>query len=148
MKKSIYLGMLMFSANVLFAQEPGVYKLRLSYSLLDIPQNVTSVGNYPSMMQSVELSSSLYDLSFWGIDAAGNAVIKNRNNTIGGNIANAGFKYLLGFGFSYFGSELPVPLGVFTHGRESTGLYLGVNDLASLNGNWVLNRWDGTVYGL
>jgi len=147
MKKSIYLGMLMFSANVLFAQDPAVYKLRLSYSLLDVPQNVSSVGNYPSMMQSFELSSSLYDLSFWGIDAAGNAVIKNRNNTIGGNITNTGFKYLLGFGFSYFGSELPVPLGVFTH-EEFHRSVLGVNDLSSINGNWVLNRWDGTVYGL
>jgi hypothetical protein len=25
---------------------------------------------------------------------------------------------------------------------------LGANSLASLNGNWIFNRWDGTVYGL
>ena len=147
MKKVIYLGILLLSANVLNAQEPAVYKLRLSYSLLDIPQNLNSAGRYPSMMQSVELSSNLYDLGFWGIDAAGNAIIRNRNETTGGKIANTGLKYLLGFGFSYYGSELPIPLGVFTH-EEFHRSVLGVNDISSLNGNWIFNRWDGTVYGL
>ncbi len=147
MKKSIYLGLLLFTASASFAQDPAVYKLRLSYSLLDVPQNLNSTGNYPSMMQSVELSSNLYDLSFWGIDAAGNAIIKNRNNTFGGKIANSGFKYLAGFAFSYYGSELPVPLGVFTH-EEFHRSVLGINNLSSRNGNWIFNRWDGTVYGL
>jgi len=147
MKKSICLGILLISASTLFAQDPAVYKLRLSYSLLDVPQNFKSNGNYPSMMQSVELSSNLYDLSFWGIDAAGNGIIKNRNNTLGGKIANRGLKYLLGLGFSYYGSELPIPLGVFTH-EEFHRSVLGINDLSAMNGNWVLNRWDGTVYGL
>lgn len=147
MKKSIYLGMLLISASTLFAQDPAVYKLRLSYSLLDVPQNLNSAVKYPSMIQSVELSSNLYDLSFWGINAAGNAIIKNRNNTLGGKIANTGLKYLLGLGFSYYGSELPIPLGVFTH-EEFHRSVLGVNELPSNNGNWVFNRWDGTVYGL
>jgi hypothetical protein len=147
MKKTVYLGILLLSANLMMAQEPEVYKLRLSYSLLDVPQNLNSSGRYPSMLQSAELSSGLYDLGFWGIDAAGNAIIRNRNETTGGKIANAGLKYLLGFGFSYYGSELPIPLGVFTH-EEFHRSVLGVNDLSSMNGNWVLNRWDGTVYGL
>lgn len=147
MKKSISLGLLLFSAGVLFAQDNSVYKLRLSLSLLDVPQNLSSSGNYPSMMQAVELSSNLYDLSFWGIDATGNAIIKNRNNTFGGKIANTGLKYLLGLGFSYYGSELPIPLGVYTH-EEFHRSVLGVNDVSSFNGNWFPNRWDGTVYGL
>lgn len=147
MKKSIYLGILLFSASTLFAQDPAVYKLRLSYSLLDLPQNFNSVGNYPSMMQSVELSSGLFDLGFWGIDAAGNAIIKNRNESFVGKIANIGLKYFLGLGFSNYGSELPIPLGVFTH-EEFHRSVLGVHDLSSKNGNWVFNRWDGTVYGL
>jgi len=49
MKKSIYPGMLLFSANVIFAQDPAVYKLRLSCSLLDVPKNVTSFGFNPSI---------------------------------------------------------------------------------------------------
>lgn len=147
MRKVVYLGILLLSANLLLAQEPEVYKLRLSYSLLDVPLNLSSAARYPSMMQSAEMSSGLYDLGFWGIDAAGNAIIRNRNETTGGKIANAGLKYLLGFGLSYYGSELPIPLGVFTH-EEFHRSVLGVNDLSSMNGNWVLNRWDGTVYGL
>ena len=147
MKKSICTGLLLFSASLLFAQDPAVYKLRLSYSLIDVPQNLNSTGNYPSMMQSVELSSNLYELSFWGIDAAVNSIIKNRDKTSGGKIVNAGLKYLAGFGFSYYGSELPVPLGVFTH-EEFHRSVLGVDDISAINGNWVFNRWDGTVYGL
>lgn len=147
MKKSIYLSLLLFSASQLFAQDPAVYKLRLSLSLLDVPQNLKSTGNFPSMMQSAELSSSLYDISFWGIDAAGNAIIKNRNSTFAGKAANTGLKYLLGLGFSYYGSELPIPLGVYTH-EEFHRSVLGVNAISSINGNWFLNRWDGTVYGL
>ncbi len=147
MAKSIYLVIFLFSADVLFAQDPVTYKLRLSYSFLDIPQNLKPAGKYPSMSQSVELSSNLYDLSFLGIDALGNSIIKNRNESTGGEIANRGFKYLLGFGFSYFGSGLPVSLGVFTH-EEFHRSVLGINDLSSKNGNWLFNRWDGTVYGL
>ena len=147
MKKLIYLGIILLSANSSFAQDPAVYKLRLSWSLLDVPHNLNSSGKYPSMIQSSELSSSLYDISFWGIDAAGNAVVKNGNGSFAGKIANAGLKYILGFGFSYYGSELPIPLGVFTH-EEFHRSVLGVNDISSKNGNWVFNRWDGTVYGL
>jgi len=147
MAKSIYLVIFLFSADLLFAQDPGSSKLRLSYSFLDIPQNLKTAGNYPSMRQSVELSSNLYDLSFWGIDAFGNSIIKNRNETTVGAITNRGIKYLLGFGFSYFGSGLPVPLGVFTH-EEFHRSVLGINNLKSKNGNWLFNRWDGTVYGL
>lgn len=147
MKKSISLSLLLFSASLLLAQEREVYKLRLSLSLLDVPQNLKSTGNYPSMIQAVELSSNLYDLSFWGIDAAGNSLIKNRNQTFGGKVANTGLKYLLGFGFSYYGSELPIPLGVYTH-EEFHRSVLGINGISSLNGNWFPNRWDGTVYGL
>ena len=148
MKKLLfYSGMFLFSANVLYAQEPAEYKLRLSYSLLDIPQNFNSDGNYPSMIQSIELSSDLYDLSFWGIDALGDAVIKNKNNTAFGRISNTVFKYLAGFGYSYYASELPIPLGVYTH-EEFHRSVLGVNGFSALNGNWIFNRWDGTVYGL
>ena len=98
------------------------------------------------MIQSVELSNNLYDLSFWGIDALGNVIIRNRKKTKGGTIANASFKYLAGLGFSYYGSELPIPLGVYTH-EEFHRSVLGINGLSALNGNWLLNRWDGTVYG-
>ena len=147
MKRLIFFIVLVISVRLLLAQEPTVSKLRLSYSFLDYPQNFETAGKYPSMIQSVELSSSLYDLSFWGIDALGNAIIKNRNNTLFGKIANKGFKYLAGFGFAYYGSELPIPLGVFTH-EEFHRSVLGVRGFSAINGNWIFNRWDGTVYGL
>ncbi len=147
MKKIISLSLVLFSVLALFAQDTMVYKLRLSYSLLDFYQNLEPEGNYPSMLQSVELSNDLYDLSFWGIDALGDLILKNRKNTTGGKIANLGLKYLTGFVFSYYGSELPIPLGVYTH-EEFHRSVLGVSGYSSVNGNWIFNRWDGTVYGL
>jgi hypothetical protein len=146
MKKLVSLTLLLFSSLILFAQEKEVSKLRLSYSLLDYPQNFESAGNFPSMIQSAEMSSNFYDLSFWGIDALGNVLIKNRDEG-GRKIASTGFKYLAGFAFSKYGSELPIPLGVYTH-EEFHRSVLGVNSFSSFNGNWILNRWDGTVYGL
>lgn len=147
MKKLILLTIAIVLFQMVSAQDATVYKLRLSLSLIDFPQNFQSEVRYPSMMQSVDLSNNLYDLSFWGIDALGNAIIRNNRNTMGGKIANTGFKYLLGLAFSKYGSELPIPLGVYTH-EEFHRSVLGVYDLKSINGNWVFNRWDGTVYGL
>lgn len=57
------------------AQDPTAFKLRLSLSLLDFPQNFQSGAPYPFMQQSVEWSNNLYDVSFCGIDALGNVVI-------------------------------------------------------------------------
>lgn len=147
MKKLLYLIPFLLIGTLADAQDTAAYKLRLSFSLIDLPQNLESYGNFPSTMQSVEISNNLYDLSFWGIDALGNEIIRNRKKTTVGNIANKGLKYVLGFAFSYFGSELPIPLGVYTH-EEFHRSVLGVNGYAALNGNWVLNRWEGTVYGL
>jgi hypothetical protein len=147
MRKLVLIFSLILAFQLMSAQDSTVYKLRLSLSLLDFPQNFQSEARYPSMIQSVELSNDLYDVSFWGIDALGNVIVRNKKNTLGGKIANTGLKYLLGLAFSKFGSELPIPLGVYTH-EEFHRSVLGVNDLKSFNGNWLFNRWDGTVYGL
>jgi len=50
-------------------------------------------------------------------------------------------------GFVKYGSELPIPLGVWAH-EEFHHSVLGVNGISSKNGNWFLSRWDGTVYGV
>jgi hypothetical protein len=147
MRKYLLLISVILAFNTINAQDSTTYKLKLSFSVLDFPQNFQSEAKYPSMMQSVELSNDLYDLSFWGIDALGNLIIRNKKNTLGCKIANSGVKYVLGFVFSKYGSELPIPLGVYNH-EEFHRSVLGVNDQSSLNGNWIFNRWDGTVYGL
>jgi len=146
-KTALMLIVLAFSVHFTIGQDTTTYKLRLSLSLLDFPQNFQSEAQYPSMMQSVELSNDLYDLSFWGIDELGNLIIQNNKNTTGLKIANVGLKYVLGLVFSKYGSELPIPLGVYTH-EEFHRSVLGVNGQPALNGNWIFNRWDGTVYGL
>jgi len=147
MKKSILTIIVIFLFVAINAQDTATYKLRLSYTLIDLPQNFQGQAAYPSMMQSVELSNDLYDLSFWGIDELGNLIIRNNGNTLGGKIANSAVKYVLGFAFSKYGSELPIPLGVYTH-EEFHRSVLGAAGLNSLNGNWIFNRWDGTVYGV
>ena len=143
---SIFLWTLTFIAN---GQDTATYKLRLSLPLFDLPQNYSLPNRGPSMQQSLELSNDFYELSFWGIDALGDKLFipKNKKYTKGRKISNAIFKYGLGLGFSQYGSELPIPLGVWGH-EEFHRSVLGVDNISSKNGNWILNRWDGTVYGI
>lgn len=140
---------LWFITHTTFAQDTSTYKLRLSVPLVDLPQNYKLPYYVPSMQQSLQWSNDLYELSFWGIDALGDKIFipKEKANTKGRTIGNAVFKYALGLGFSRYGSELPIPLGVWGH-EEFHRSVLGVNNVSSKNGNWLFNRWDGTVYGI
>jgi hypothetical protein len=61
-------------------------------------------------------------------------------------IANIGLKYVLGLAFSNMAVSCLFHWE-FIRMKNFTDL-LGANDLNSLNGNWIFNRWDGTVYGL
>ena len=81
MRKISLFFVLMLALNLVNAQDTTVYKLKLALSLVDFPQNFQSEAKYPSMIQSVELSNDLYDLSFWGIDALGNLIIKNKQKS-------------------------------------------------------------------
>ncbi|GAB4135166.1 MAG: hypothetical protein Fur0041_09040 [Bacteroidia bacterium] len=124
-------------------------KLFLSASLIDYPQNTYNGGIVPSMQQATSVSNALYDLSFWGIHASGKRLLKkaySKQNT-GSKIATGLYNYSLGLLFSKYGSELPVPLGIWSH-EEYHRTVLGVNGIRSKNGNWIFHRWDGTVYGV
>lgn len=126
------------------------YRLRLNLPLLDLPQNMRLPYHAPSMYQSMEWSRSFYELGFWGIDALGNSLFipdKTRSYSSFRRFSNAAFKYALGLAFSKYGSELPIPLGVWAH-EEFHRATLGVKAIDSENGNWLLRRWDGTVYGI
>lgn len=141
----VFLGFTAFS----FGQDTTTYKLRLSLPIVDFPQTNSLPYAVPSMQQSLELSTDFYELSFWGIDALGDKLFisKNKKYTRGRKIGNAIFKYGLSLAFSKYGSELPIPLGVWGH-EEFHRSVLGVNGISSKNGNWILNKWDGTVYGI
>ncbi|MFD2247521.1 hypothetical protein [Pontibacter ruber] len=152
MRKVSYLTLmlcLLLSFRSLQAQDTTTYKLRLSLSLLDLPQQTDLPQRYPSMQQSTELSNNLYDLGFWGINGLGNKLVKvdHTSSTKGRAFLNKSVKYLLSLGFVKYGSELPIPLGVWAH-EEYHRVVLGVNGVSSKNGNWLPNRWDGTVYGV
>lgn len=135
-----------FSFN-LYAQDTSRYQLRIAVPLLDYPQNKDLPQRYVSMSQAIEYAHGMYELSFFGIDKLGNAIIRPKTGATGRNVLNGFLKYALSLGFSKYGSELPVPLGVWAH-EEFHRSVLGVNGIASKNGNWLLNRWDGTVYGV
>ncbi len=130
-------------------QQTGVYKLRLQLPLLDLPENTTLPYAYPSMQQSLVWGQNFYDLAFWGIDALGDALIDPAKGESGNLrlILNRSGKYLAGLAFARYGSELPIPLGVWTH-EEFHRSVLGINELKPENGNWIFSRWDGTVYGI
>ncbi|GGB98012.1 hypothetical protein GCM10011325_26680 [Dyadobacter sediminis] len=101
------------------------------------------------MTQALEFSADFYELGYMGIDKLGNGLFKPKKQpyTSGRKVLNAGFKYLLSAGFVKYGSELPIPLGVWAH-EEFHRSVLGINNMDSKNGNWFLHRWDGTVYGI
>ena len=131
------------------AQDTTRYQLRLSIPVLDLPQNRDLPRRYPSMFQALEFSADLYELGYLGIDKLGNGLFKpkSKNYNTGRKIINGVFKYALSLGFVKYGSELPIPLGVWAH-EEFHRAVLGVNGIGSKNGNWFPNRWDGTVYGV
>jgi len=131
------------------AQENREYKLRLEIPVIDLPQNVNLPHRYPSMNQALEFSSGMYDLAFWGIDELGDVIFTSgsERETRLGKFSNNAFKYVIGLGFSKFGSELPIPLGVWGH-EEYHRAVLGTAGISSNNGNWFPSRWDGTVYGI
>jgi hypothetical protein len=130
------------------SQDNSIYKLRLNAPIVDYPQN-KSLKHIPSMDQALEWSNGMYELGFWGIEELGNKLFLPKTGSYKGwkKFANNAFRYALGLGFSKYASELPVPLGVWGH-EEFHRSVLGVNDIESKNGNWLLNRWDGTVYGV
>lgn len=132
-----------------FSQDTNKYTLRLNLPLIDVPQNTSLPYTSPSMYQSLELSNDLYELSFFGIDKLGNKLFipKTKPYSKWRKLSNHLFKYGLSLGFSKYGSELPIPLGVWAH-EEFHRSVLGVNSISSKNGNWILDRWDGTVYGV
>jgi hypothetical protein len=137
----------LINAGQLFAQDTTTYKLRLSAPVIDLPQNTQLPYTYPSMYQALEVGNDFYELGFWGIEELGNRIIKKENGASKGKkFANGALKYALGLAFSNYGSELPIPLGVWAH-EEYHRSVLGVAGVASKNGNWLLSRWDGTVYG-
>ena len=132
-------------APAIRAQEES---LRLDVPIFDIPQNLELPHRYPSMEQASAWSTDLYQLGFWGIDAGVDGLPSGGGDRgRGGRLLNGGLKYLTGLAFARYGSELPIPLGVWAH-EEFHRAVLGVNGIASLNGNWIGGRWDGTVYGV
>lgn len=150
MKKNAFLLIaLCFSITWSRGQDSARYQLRLSMPVLDLPQNKDLPYHYPSMNQALEFSTDFYELGYLGIDKLGNALFKpkTKEQTFGKKLLNAGFKYLLSAGFVKYGSELPIPLGVWAH-EEFHRAVLGVNNVDSKNGNWFPHRWDGTVYGI
>lgn len=126
---------------------PAHNKLVLKIPFADFPQNNQLPYSFPSMNQAAELANDFYELSYWGIDGLGDKLFKPKTKTYTGfrKAMNSTFKYAVGLGFSKFGSELPIPLGVWAH-EEFHRSVLGINGISSKNGNWLLNRWDGTVY--
>jgi hypothetical protein len=113
------------------------------------PQTTTLPYHYPSMQQSTTLSNSFYDLAFWGIDAGTNAIFGKHETEkpLSSKLLSGTVRYGAGLAFAKYGSELPVCFGVWSH-EEYHRAVLGVNGVDSKNGNWLLSRWDGTVYGV
>ena len=145
----LLIGALLLSSAISPAQVNPEYRLRLEIPVIDLPQNTSLPYRYPSMNQALEFSAAIYDLAYWGIDELGDAIFTSgsKSSTKMGRFSNNAFKYLLGLGFSKYGSELPVPLGVWAH-EEYHRSVLGISDISSKNGNWFPSRWDGTVYGI
>jgi hypothetical protein len=151
MKTKLTTLALLFAAItcIVNAQDTNTYQLRIEQSILDFPQQIDLPYAAPSMGQALDLSNNFYELGFWGIDKLGNKLFKSKTKpyTQKRKISNGIFKYGLGLAFAQYGSELPIPLGVWAH-EEYHRSVLGVKNISSKNGNWLFSRWDGTVYGV
>ena len=112
--------------------------LSVSVPLVSLPQNLKK---YPSMQQSMGISTSMYEFSFFGLHSLGGKWMGSAPNW-----QRQSLEYVVGFAFSQYGSELPIPLGVWGH-EEYHRSVLSTANIHSFNGNWLLHRWDGTVYG-
>lgn len=141
--KPFFLSLFLGLTNFVFSQDTNTYKLFINIPLVDLSENF----HYPTMNQSLEFSNSLYELSFWGIDELGNKIFISKKDSKKRKFSNLAFKYALSYGFSKFGSELPIPFGVWAH-EEFHRSTLKVENINAMNGNWIFNRWDGTVYGI
>lgn len=128
------------------SQDTTTYKLRLNLPVIEIPDNFDLPQKYPSMDQALKYSNDLYELGYWGIDELGNKLFSDPE---GDKLTNFAFKYIVGLAFAKYGSELPIPLGVWGH-EEYHRAVLGTSAIHSTpkNGNWLFSRWDGTVYGV
>ncbi|SDL84245.1 hypothetical protein SAMN05421823_108251 [Catalinimonas alkaloidigena] len=139
---------LFVGSGLSWGQSTEVYRLRLALPLYDFPQNRDLPYRMPSMQQAAQLSSDVYDLSYWGIDGLSNLVLPVSDHTTGGRkLLNGSLKYLMSLGLVRYGSELPLPLGVWAH-EEFHRAVLGMNGASPKNGNWLFTRWDGTVFGV
>ncbi len=149
LRKQITIGILLaiVGLQTLTAQDSLNYTLMLHFPVFDYPENTQSNYRFPSMQQALNWSSSMYDLSYWGIHEVSSVLVKNRNNTTGGSLSQKGVEYFLGLAFARYGSELPIPLGVWAH-EAFHGSVLGTEGLTPINGNSLFHRWDGTVYGI
>lgn len=121
-------------------------RLRLEFSAVDFPQNFRSGGHFPSMRQSLQMSNNFYELGYWGIESLRDVLVKNRETRFR-KYLHRGIGYGLSLAFVRWGSDLPIPLGTWAH-EEFHRSVLGLQGLKSYNGNWMLRRWDGTVFGL
>jgi hypothetical protein len=125
------------------------YKFKLEVPVFDYSENLDLAFKYPSMNEAMEWSHDMYELGFWGIDELGDLIFGKGKKPYSAlrRIGNNVFKYGSSLAFSKWGSELPVPLGVWGH-EEFHRSVLGVSGLSPKNGNWLFSRWDGTVYGI
>ena len=85
------------------------------------------------MEQSLAYSKGIYDVSYWGIQGLGEKLFPQAESKKGSLWGKRAFTYGLGLAFAKYGSELPIPLGVWGH-EEFHRSVLSVAGLNSENG--------------
>lgn len=130
------------------AQDSLPLKARVDLPLFEWPQNQPEPYAYPSLNQALGISYSAYQLSFWGLHAGIHRLIVGKNSPVKPfkKWLNRSVNYAAQLAFCRYASELPIPLGVWAH-EEYHRAVLKTAGINSHNGNWLFNRWDGTVYG-
>jgi hypothetical protein len=130
------------------AQDSSRIKAQLEGPLFEFPQNLPKTYAYPSLNQARDLSFSIYNLAFWGLHSGVTRLVlgKNKQPDRKHQLLNGFANYAVQLAFCRYGSELPITLGVWAH-EEYHRSILKTAGIYSHNGNWLFNRWDGTVYG-
>lgn len=142
----LFIGLSISSATMAFGSDTTKQHTVYEASLFEIPQNTHETGFIPGTNQALTWSKSMYTISYTGIDRLSDWILPAKSGK-GRKIINGALQYALGLGFAKYGSELPIPLGIWAHEEFHRNALLAAG-FRSENGNSILSRWDGTVYGL
>jgi hypothetical protein len=148
--KYLVFSFYLFLSCTAICQQDRPDSMDFGFPLINVPENIHPKLSYPSMVGSAEIAESFYQLGYAAVRSGSVALFKGleKSNLKKTRYIRGAFNYVASLALDRYGSELPIPLGVWAHETFHQSV-LNANGAAhSINGNWLFNRWNGEVYGV